>query len=80
MLHPRTPDFAPPTVRWGFFDVSIWMAEARMVGRTLVTASLSRAAGQLLLAILLVASGVSLAGAQSSPPPGEAWSEPERWA
>jgi uncharacterized protein YjbI with pentapeptide repeats len=56
------------------------MAEARMVGRTLVSASLSRAAGQLLLAILLVASGVSLAGAQSSPPPGEGWSEPERWA
>jgi uncharacterized protein YjbI with pentapeptide repeats len=43
-------------------------------------ASLSRAAGQLLLASLLVASVAPLAGAQSIPPPGEGWSEPERWA
>jgi hypothetical protein len=56
------------------------MARARVVGRTLATVPLSRAAGQLLLAILLVASAVSLASAQSIAPPSEGWSEPERWA
>jgi hypothetical protein len=56
------------------------MAEAQAVRSTSILAALSRAAGQLLLAILLVASVVSLAGAQSIPPPGEGWSEPERWA